>query len=104
MGRFLEHPPVFYFSNDGEEELYCSSADWMPRNFFRRVEIAFPILNKALRARIIHEVFDIYLQDNLQAWELQADGSYVRCQPEEGATPIAAQSWLLQRLTHSLLV
>lgn len=64
----------------------------------------FPILNKALRARIIHEVFDIYLQDNLQAWELQADGSYVRCQPEEGATPIAAQSWLLQRLTHSLLV
>ena len=98
MGRFLEHPRVFYFSNDGQEELYCSSADWMPRNFFRRVEVAFPILDATLRQRIIHEAFELHLQDNTQAWELQADGVYLRQQPEEADTPISAQSSLLKLL------
>ncbi|MEB4591792.1 polyphosphate kinase 1 [Candidatus Thiothrix sp. Deng01] len=98
MGRFLEHPRVFYFLNDGEEELYCSSADWMPRNFFRRVEVAFPILTPALRRRIIHEAFELHLQDNSQAWELQADGEYQRQQPEDGTPPISAQTNLLKLL------
>ena len=103
MGRFLEHPRVFYFLNDGDEELYCSSADWMPRNFFRRVEVAFPILNKKLRKRVIEEAFELYLHDNTQAWELQADGSYVRRQPQADETPLAAQTCLMQRLTPTVL-
>nr|WP_281054704.1 polyphosphate kinase 1 [Thiothrix nivea] len=98
MGRFLEHPRVFYFLNDGQEELYCSSADWMPRNFFRRVEVAFPILDKALRNRIIHEAFELHLQDNSQAWALQADGAYLRQQPGEGTMPVSAQASLLNLL------
>jgi polyphosphate kinase len=101
MGRFLEHPRVFYFQNAGDEELYCSSADWMPRNFFRRVEVAFPILDKALRQRIIHEAFELHLQDNTQAWELQADGTYLRQQPENAAVEIiSAQQQLLKLLTN----
>lgn len=98
MGRFLEHPRVFYFLNDGQEELYCSSADWMPRNFFRRVEVAFPILERKLRNRIIHEAFELHLQDNTQAWELQADGTYLRQQPAENAEPVSAQTSLLKLL------
>lgn len=99
MGRFLEHPRVFHFHNDGEDEVYCSSADWMPRNFFRRVEVAFPILDPTLRQRVIHEAFELHLQDNTQAWELQADGAYLRCQPEAGETAVAAQNVLLDDLT-----
>lgn len=94
MGRFLEHPRVFYFLNDGNEELYCSSADWMPRNFFRRVETAFPVLDPELRKRVIHEAFTVHLEDNTQAWELQADGSYLRRQPGDNETPMAAQTSL----------
>ncbi|OQX16071.1 MAG: polyphosphate kinase 1 [Thiothrix lacustris] len=101
MGRFLEHPRVFYFQNAGAEELYCSSADWMPRNFFRRVEVAFPILDTVLRQRIIREAFEWHLQDNTQAWELQADGAYVRQQPANAeAENINAQQQLLQLLTN----
>ena len=95
MGRFLEHPRVFYFWNEGDEELYCSSADWMPRNFFRRIEVAFPIIEKALRQRIIQEAFELYLQDNTQAWELQADGAYLRRQPQEDEWVMTAQTHLL---------
>jgi polyphosphate kinase len=98
MGRFLEHPRVFYFMNGGDEEVYGSSADWMPRNFFRRVEVAFPILDSKLRQRVIHEAFELHLQDNTQAWELQADGAYLRCQPEEGEAVMTAQSVLLKTL------
>ncbi|OQX02810.1 MAG: polyphosphate kinase 1 [Thiothrix lacustris] len=99
MGRFLEHPRVFYFQNDGDEELYCSSADWMPRNFFRRVEVAFPILDSKLRQRVIREAFELHLQDNTQAWELQADGAYLRREPEAGEAVVSAQSRLLVVLT-----
>ena len=72
IGRFLEHSRVYYFENDGEPELYCASADWMPRNFFRRVEVAFPITEPDLRQRIINEL-ELYLEDNTQAWALEAD-------------------------------
>lgn len=103
MGRFLEHPRVFHFLNDGDEELYCSSADWMPRNFFRRVEVAFPILDKKLRQRIMHEAFELYLQDNTQAWELQADGAYIRREPAPDEVASTAQQQLLQLLSPSHL-
>ncbi|MBK8452549.1 MAG: polyphosphate kinase 1 [Thiofilum sp.] len=98
MGRFLEHPRVFYFYNDNQEELYCSSADWMPRNFFRRVEIAFPILDPELRARVRHEAFEIYLQDNTYAWLLDATGHYERLQPAEWELPLSAQQVLMDTL------
>lgn len=98
MGRFLEHPRVFYFLNDGDEEVYCSSADWMPRNFFRRVETAFPVLDPELRERVRHEGLDIYLQDNTHAWVLQAEGSYQRVQPEVGDLSLTAQQVLMTEL------
>ncbi|HEX4895991.1 MAG TPA: polyphosphate kinase 1 [Solimonas sp.] len=83
VGRFLEHHRVFYFANGGEPELYLSSADWMERNLFRRVEIAFPILDRKLRERIVEQL-QAYLADRAQSWWLQADGSYQRPEPGEG--------------------
>ena len=97
MGRFLEHPRVFYFENDGNPEVYCSSADWMPRNFFRRVETAFPVEEPSLRQRVVEESLETYLCDNTQAWVLQADGSYKRVKPG-AAKPRSAQATLLETL------
>ena len=91
VGRFLEHSRIYYFQNDGEAALYLASADWMPRNFYRRVEIAFPIEAPALREEIIDEILPRFLTDYGKARELQADGSYVRLQPEEGAPKSQAQ-------------
>ncbi|HSC06641.1 MAG TPA: polyphosphate kinase 1 [Steroidobacteraceae bacterium] len=94
VGRFLEHSRVYYFRNDGDEELYCASADWMERNFFRRVEVAFPVERRKHRERILRDL-NIYLADNTQAWELRADGSYARAQ-RNGEEPLSAQQRLLQ--------
>lgn len=80
IGRYLEHTRVFYFENDGDPEVWCSSADWMERNFFRRVEIAFPIPKGRLRDRVVREL-KLYMADETQAWEGQPDGSYIRRQP-----------------------
>jgi polyphosphate kinase len=97
VGRFLEHSRVFYFENDGEPELYCSSADWMGRNFFRRVEIAFPVRRPELQARIMRDL-ETYLWDNTQAWSLDADGQYRRMLP--GSEPaVSAQAELLETYT-----
>jgi polyphosphate kinase len=85
-----------YFHNGGEAEVYCGSADWAERNFFRRVEVCFPILEPALRARVIEEL-ELYLADNQQAWALQTDGSYERIEAGE-APPVSAQQTLLERL------
>ena len=81
VGRFLEHVRVFYFQNDGSQELYLSSADWMERNFFNRVETCFLIEDKRLRKRILKEGLNNYLADNTRAWLLQSDGSYLRTKP-----------------------
>jgi polyphosphate kinase len=97
VGRLLEHSRVFYFSNDGNEELYCSSADWMDRNLLRRVEVAFPILDTELRSRVFREELENYLVDNTQAWSLNADGSYTRLQPGDSAAH-SAQGALLSQL------
>jgi polyphosphate kinase len=97
VGRFLEHSRVFYFENDGDAEVYCASADWMERNFFRRIEVAFPVQRRHHRRQLLEDL-ELYLTDNSQAWVLQPDGNYVREQP--GARePVVAQTMLLQRLT-----
>ncbi|NKF21966.1 polyphosphate kinase 1 [Solimonas marina] len=86
IGRFLEHHRVYYFANGSEgvteADLYLSSADWMERNLFKRVEVAFPILEKKLRKRVLADLHG-YLDDTAQSWMLQADGSYSRPTPGE---------------------
>jgi polyphosphate kinase len=97
VGRFLEHSRIYYFENAGNPEVYLASADWMPRNFIRRVEIAFPIEEPTLRNEIINEVLPRFLNDHIKARELQADGSYVRLKPEEGAPRLQAQLHFRER-------
>jgi polyphosphate kinase len=82
VGRFLEHSRIYYFANDGQPELFLSSADWMPRNFLRRVEVAFPIENAALRDEIVNGVLPKFLDDRVKARELQPSGRYRRLKPE----------------------
>jgi polyphosphate kinase len=78
IGRLLEHSRVFYFDVAGTEHLYLSSADWMNRNMLRRIEVAWPVREPALRQRIIDECLLAYLHDEALAWQMQADGSYLR--------------------------
>ncbi len=99
VGRFLEHSRVFYFHAGGEQKVYGASADWMPRNLYRRVEVAFPILNKRLKKRVIREAFELPLLDNCEAWDLAESGGYTRRQPAEGATALSSQRRLLQLLS-----
>jgi polyphosphate kinase len=96
LGRFLEHSRVYWFANGGDSELYCSSADWMERNLSRRVEACFPIQDPRLAARIFRETLQNYLDDNVQAWLLNAEGQYCRATPGD-ATPHSAQRWLLEQ-------
>lgn len=98
VGRFLEHSRIFYFKNSGDEQVYLSSADWMDRNFFRRIETGFPILNPKLKKRVINEGLKPYLRDNVQAWEMQPDGSYRR-RKSHRAKPYCAQDVLLALIT-----
>ncbi len=99
IGRFLEHHRVFYFYADGEEKLYLSSADWMERNFFRRIELGFPILDHRLKKRIMLEGLRHYLADNQQAWEMSSDGFYTRKRVSR-AKPRNAQAELMESLGH----
>ncbi len=94
VGRFLEHSRVFYFENGGESETWCASADWMERNFFRRVEIAFPIRRDTHRERIMRDL-QLCLDDNCQAWQLRSDGSYQRVKRNTGERAINAQAELM---------
>lgn len=77
VGRFLEHSRVYGFENGGSQEIYCASADWMDRNLYRRIEVAFPVEAPELRARVSDEL-EMYLEDDMQAWVLNSDGTYVR--------------------------
>jgi polyphosphate kinase len=81
VGRFLEHHRIFYFYAGGQEKVYLSSADWMDRNFFRRVEVAFPVNDRRLKRRIISEGLSVFLGDNQSAWLMQSDGHYQRRRP-----------------------
>jgi polyphosphate kinase len=92
VGRFLEHSRVYCFENGAAPEVFLSSADWMPRNFLRRIEIAFPITSPALRDRIVNEILPNFLNDRVKSRELQPDGSYRRLKPE-GKEPRAQAQW-----------
>lgn len=95
VGRFLEHNRTFYFENDGEPLIYNASADLMERNLINRVEAFFPIVNQKHQQRTLDDL-GLYLADNTQAWELDAEGHYHRLQPAEGQEPISAQLSLLE--------
>ena len=95
LGRFLEHSRVFYFRNGGNKMLYMSSADWMPRNFFTRVEIAVPIPDELFK-RVEEECLEYYLNDNQHAWEMQPDGKYQRLS-SENKDSFSAQESLIRR-------
>ncbi|MCW9013573.1 MAG: polyphosphate kinase 1 [Gammaproteobacteria bacterium] len=100
VGRFLEHDRVIYFENDGDPEVFISSADWMERNLYRRVEICSPIESRSLQKRIINEL-EYYLLDNSQAWIMNSDGSYYRVKPKKNQEPFIAQQKLLEDLAES---
>jgi polyphosphate kinase len=93
VGRFLEHSRVYDFENAGEREVYCASADWMERNLFRRIEVAFPLEAPEFRTRVAEEL-NLYLADDAQAWELAANGQYSRA---GGSGNLSAQAKLLSR-------
>ena len=97
IGRFLEHTRIFYFRNNLAHNVYLSSADWMDRNFFRRIEVCFPVLDKKLKKRVIDEGLKVYLQDNFQAWQMDSNGCYRAKIPRRSILK-CAQSSLLQRL------
>jgi polyphosphate kinase len=97
VGRFLEHTRIFYFRNDLAHDVYLSSADWMGRNFFRRIEASFPVLDKKLKKRVIEEGLKSYLRDNAQAWVMDVDGHY-KLKAARRAAPKCAQQLLLQSL------
>ena len=96
IGRFLEHTRIYYFYNAGYERLYCGSADWMDRNLFHRVEVAFPIEDKKLFKQIYQDGLINYLHDNTQAWTLDGNGVWQQLQPAADETPHIAQEHLLK--------
>ena len=98
VGRFLEHSRIWHFANNGADEVWLSSADWMGRNLFRRIEVAFPVLDPELKARVINEGLKPYLADNCDAWELCGDGTYERLEVSRRSRPRAAQQWLVEHL------
>ncbi len=101
VGRFLEHTRIFYFRNDQAHNVYLASADWMDRNFFRRIEVCFPVLDEKLKKRVLDEGLKSYLKDNSQAWEMDCNGIYYRKTPGRGAET-CAQTALLQELGQQL--
>ena len=100
VGRFLEHTRCYCFANGGNPEVYCASADWMDRNLFRRIEVAFPILDEELKARLIGDL-EACLADNSQAWELEADGSYTRIARAKDEEAVSAQTRMLAQLAEA---
>lgn len=94
IDRFLEHSRIMLFRNGGATEVYVSSGDWMPRNFFRRIELTFPILAEPLRARLESQILATSMADNVKAWKLQSDGSYKRRNP--GDAPLRSQERFIE--------
>ena len=91
VGRFLEHSRLFYFGNNGKEDMFIGSADWMYRNLSRRVEVLVPIKDSRLRQFLRDTVLNAYLKDNVNARELRADGNYVRVKQVDGEKRFDAQ-------------
>ena len=101
IGRFLEHSRIFYFLNDGAEDVYLASADWMDRNFFRRIELCFPVLDPALKRRVIREGLQPYIDDNCQTWVMNVEGAYERLKPRRGRRRSAQEELLFTLATPS---
>lgn len=97
LGRFLEHSRIYYFHNNGDEQIYMGSADLMPRNLNQRVEVLFPIENPRMIRSIRDDILEVYLKDNIKARLMQPDGSYRRLKPADGAEACSAQETFLQR-------
>lgn len=95
VGRFLEHSRVYYFLNDGKHDLWLASADWMDRNLYRRVEVAFPVRAPKLKKRVIERAITTHLRDNSSAWLMKSDGTYKRASPKRGAKALISQVELL---------
>jgi polyphosphate kinase len=95
VGRFLEHSRAFYFLNEGVENVYLASADWMDRNFFRRIELAFPVLDPALKLRVIKEGLQAYLEDTPQTWLENSEGEYERAAQKRGRARLAQEDLLV---------
>lgn len=98
VGRFLEHTRIYFFRNGRQHDVYLASADWMSRNLFRRIEVAFPVLDPALKKRVIDEGLLPYLKDNTDAWELDAHGAYHHKKPRRTTVPFSAQMHLASAL------
>ncbi len=98
LGRFLEHHRVWYFENNGDPDVWLASADWMGRNLFKRIEVAFPVRDPQLRKRVIDEGLRAYLADNHDAWELGPSGSWSKAKPRRRARSRSAQTELLARM------
>jgi len=96
VGRFLEHARIYYFRNGGDEEVFLGSADLMPRNLDRRVEILFPVQDPAIRGAIISRILPVQLGDNVKSRVMQSDGTYARIVPAPGEQPMNAQTWLVE--------
>ncbi|MFY9317456.1 MAG: polyphosphate kinase 1 [Burkholderiales bacterium] len=94
VGRFLEHARLFYFQNEGAEDVYLSSADWMDRNFFRRIELAFPMLDPALKQRVVREGLQACLDDASQSWIMNSDGAYEAPAPRRGKGRVVQEDLL----------
>ena len=96
VDRFLEHERIFVFGIGKRSRMYLSSADWMPRNFLRRVELCWPVKDPVLQKRIFDEILYASLNDNRKAWSLETDGTYVRVPRDDGAPVLRSQAWLLE--------
>lgn len=96
IGRFLEHSRIYYFHNGGKPKTWCSSADWMGRNLFQRVEAAFPILHAESAQRLFHESFELAREDRSDAWVLESSGDYVQPEPDDPAADISSQEQLIR--------
>lgn len=92
LGRFLEHSRIFWWKNGGDDEVYLSSADWMPRNLNRRIEVGFPVLDENIRRKITEDLLPIELADNTFAWTLDTNGDYQHVHPADGEEPLSAQA------------
>ena len=97
LGRFLEHTRVFFFHNGGAKDVYLSSADWMDRNFFRRIEICFPVLDSRLKQRVLREGLEPFLGRAVEAWDMDANGHYIRRKGSPGKR-VRPQTQLLEKL------
>jgi polyphosphate kinase len=95
VGRFLEHGRSYYFHNDDAEEMYLGSADLMPRNLNRRVEVVFPLADPLLRTQVRDGILHVQLADTVKARELRVDGTYQRVRPAHDARPFDSQAWFL---------